>query len=164
MRKAPYTIFVDRDKASVDGFMSVLDLKGNKIFDRLPIRSGQAGYTKTSWESGKSPIPYSSELPKPLRVSLQSRPFQEGEIPTAGKIGEFWPVYNVEGNTTLIQGSGKSQKRLSIGIHPENAYKGSAGCVVILHRSFEERRKMIALSKWAKNLIGKYDYIELVVL
>ncbi len=161
---APYKAYFDRDKKTVDGFFSVIDEKtGEKIFDRFPVRSGQRAYTTTSWISGKSPIPFSSELKAPLKISLKSKPLQEDQWAGEAGIGEFWPVYNHPTRTDLIINADGLQ-RVAIGCHPENSYKGSAGCVVFVNDTEEQKEKLIKLSAFMESLVGVYDYMPFEVL
>lgn len=160
---APFKAYFDRDVNNVNGLFSIVDASGVKVFNRLPVRSGQAGFTHTSWTSGKSPIPFSKELSAPLRILL-NHPNQEGQWPaTPGGIGEFWLITNVPG-TDLIRGKEAGHVRQAIGCHPENAYRGSAGCIVFLHDTQTQKDELLRLTKWSKQLIGHYGYIPLEVL
>ena len=151
--------FFDRDLKDVNGVFTLQDEKGHKLFERLPARSGQAGYTKTNWVREKSPIPMSAYLIEPYRLWLSSRGV--GTDSKKDGIGEFWPISNM-GNTGMIEGAMKGQLRTDIGLHWENDKKGSAGCIVLVNDTPERRAQVMKLFAFLHTL--KEPYIELVVL
>jgi hypothetical protein len=136
-----YRLFYDRQKGTIEGFLTlqVTDQqtdKTTKILDKIPARSGQAALADTSWERGKSPIPFNSQVQgKELWVHLTPIK-QEGTILAPSKgIGEAWPVStSLSEKDTIWHANGK-QKRTLIRIHDENNNRGSAGCIVIVHDS-----------------------------
>lgn len=115
------TAWYNRQPGTVDGFFT-LQNNDRQLFTRMPARSGQRGFTDTSWERGKSPIPYGVH-------TLFLTPSSIGQLPTGAGIGEFYPIGGAI-NPRVIQG-GVAQRRWDIGLHPENAYPGSAGCIVL---------------------------------
>lgn len=160
----PYKAYFDRKEGTIDGFFSIVDSRtGLKPFNRLPVRSGQRGYTNSSWKSGKSPIPFSKECKYPLRIDLTS-PIDYGIFPVGGGIGEFWHIYNDTGNTRSIIGKSSGQLRSDIGCHPENIYPGSAGCIVFLWDTPERKKELMRFSIWLRSMGGLYEYLPLEVL
>ena len=139
---SPLRLFYDRRKGSIEGVLTVMDATGKKLLDKLPARSGQNGYTETNWVPAKSPIP----LWQPqISYYLHLSPVQNGEVfPTkASGIGLFFPISTHPSNPDLIE-QGKN-RRWHVGLHPENAYPGSAGCIVLLWNTPARKRKVEAL-------------------
>jgi hypothetical protein len=136
-----YRLFYDRQRDTIEGFLTLQvtnQLTGVtiKTLNRLPARSGQNPLANTSWERGKSPIPFNNQVQgKELWVHL-SPIKQEGTILAPPKgIGEAWPVStSLSEKDTIWHANGK-QKRTLIRIHDENNYRGSAGCIVIVNDS-----------------------------
>jgi hypothetical protein len=161
----PYKAYFDRTKGQLDGKFSIVDSRtGHKPFNQLPVRSGQRGYLDTSWQTGKSPIPYSQECKYTLRIDLRN-PLNYGTFPTGGGIGEFWHIYNSPSNdTNLIIGKENGQIRNSCGCHPENIYPGSAGCIVFLWDTEARKKEFMRFSIWLRSLSGLYEYLPLEVL
>ena len=155
----PYRAFFDRDENSINGFFTLQDEKGKKLFERLPARSGQNGYTKTNWLRSRSPIPFSKWINKPYRLWLQS--VSAGMDHKANGIGEFWPISNTD-SMREIHGPYEGQGRMDIGIHWENDKPGSAGCIVLVSDTPARREQVKKL--FAKLHTIKAQYIELVVL
>lgn len=162
-----YKAYFDRRKGSIDGLFTIHKIDGlevTEIFKHLPVRSGQRGFENVNWTSGKAPIPYTRELGgKVLRIHI-AKPRQEGQWANGAGIGEFWPIYNVPGDIRLIRGDDPDEVRVDIGGHPENAFKGSAGCVVFVCDTFSQKKELVRLSRFLKSLIGVCEYIELEVL
>ena len=131
-----YQIFVERRPDSIMGVMSVVGSDGSKPFDRIPIRSGQRGFTgkNTLWVRGKSPCP-----PGVFNVWTDSN--NKGQVAGLRGIGEAFPV-DTEGDRWTIKGSGPGQLREEIMIHEENSMAGSAGCIVVV--SHAQWRKFLA--------------------
>jgi hypothetical protein len=154
-----YRAFFDRNEETTNGFFTLQDEKGKKLFERLPARSGQTGYTKTDWIRSRSPIPYSKWIIKPYRLWLAS--VNVGMTSKANGIGEFFPISNTEGSRE-IQGPYHGQERMDIGLHWENDKPGSAGCIVLLNDTPERRDQVKKL--FARLHTIKQPYIELIVL
>lgn len=120
-----HILYVDRRPDSVDGFMSLhketAPGKVEVIFKRLAIRSGQRGHTSTSWTRGKSPIPYGNHwlITKPVPLQMEPRGTR------------FFPICTDLSDHRLIVGP-EGKVRWDIGLHRENKFPGSAGCVVIV--------------------------------
>lgn len=136
-----YRLFYDRQRNTIEGFLTLqvtdqVTGKTTKILDRLPARSGQNALANTSWERGKSPIPFNSQV-KGSELWVHLAPvMQEGTIlaPPRG-IGEAWPVSSSLNERNTIWHANGKQKRTLIRIHDENNFRGSAGCIVIVHDS-----------------------------
>ena len=115
-----------RKKDNIEGWFHLFDDEGKKIITAL-ARSGKYGYEPTSWHRGKSPVPYTNDA-----YIWCNRVLQEGQHdPKGAEIGEAWHISNHPHDHVRFSGpSGKY--RTYIMIHPENDYKGSAGCIVIV--------------------------------
>jgi hypothetical protein len=126
--RAFYKRYPDR----VDGLFTLheYDDKGRVIsahsIVRVAARSGQAEHTRTDWHRGKSPIPYGDHL-------LFTASLKRGQWSDTDGIGEFFPISNDVGDRHTITGPA-GQMRKHIGLHPENQWPGSAGCIVIVRR------------------------------
>lgn len=129
-----WTAYYDRRDKTIEGLFTLkssnpADEADNLI--RLPARSGQRGYEGTSWERGKSPIPVGKYW---LWVG---RGKDIGVQPGRTGIGEFYPISSGDDPRLIINVGRPMPKknrlfRQDIGLHPENALPGSAGCIVIL--------------------------------
>jgi hypothetical protein len=117
--------FFKRDPNSIEGLFTLQE-NGEPIFKRLRARSGQAGFTKTNWNRGKSPIPFGNYL-----LWLDS-PLDIGKRAGAKGIGEFYNISSTTDNRRIIANPGGIEKRWDIGLHAENSYPGSAGCIVLV--------------------------------
>jgi len=143
--------YFDRSSDTVDGKFTIIE-SGVTVFKQVHTRSGQRGYTKTNWIRNKSPIPYGEHW-------LWLRPLNPGAAPGATGIGEF---YNISSNTndvlTIVGGPG--EVRRAIGLHAENKYPGSAGCIVVVSLN-----QFASLSKYFAHLRNdlKLTRIRLVV-
>lgn len=115
-------LFYDRDHRSFNGKLTVIS-DGITIFKQLPCRSGQRDWYDTSWVRGKSPIPYGVH-----RIYLS--PYQRGQRAGRKGIGEFYPIGSYDSYT--IRNRMDTQKRTAIGLHEENMWDGSAGCIVVV--------------------------------
>lgn len=128
--------FFDRNLDSIEGFFTIQDELGNKLVDRVPARSGQAGHTRTSWKIAKSPIPFG-------KFNLHLKPNNQGQKAGAKGIGEFYPIDNQGDRMTILSPAG-SRKRTEIGLHEENIFKGSSGCIVIVsHQDWLKVQKVL---------------------
>ena len=155
-------VFYDRRKGSIDGFLTVIDATtGKKLLDKLPARSGQNGYTETNWVPAKSPIPHWQ--PK-VDYYLHLTPIHNGDdFPTqTSGIGLFFPISTHQHNPDLIE-QGRN-RRWHVGLHPENAYPGSAGCIVLLWNTPVRKAKVKALFTLLKELGKTQSVVELTVL
>jgi hypothetical protein len=146
---------------SIDGVLSVVDATGKKLIDKLPARSGQNGYTETNWVPAKSPIP----LWQPqVTYYLHLKPIEDNDVfPTRPNgIGLFFPISTHAHNPALIEQG--SNKRWHVGLHPENAYPGSAGCIVLLWNTPLRKAKVEGLFALLKILSKSQNVVQLTVL
>jgi len=155
-------VFYDRRKGSIDGFLTVIDATtGKKLLDKLPARSGQNGYTETNWVPAKSPIP----LWQPqVNYYLHLTPIENGTVfpTTASGIGLFFPISTHPYNPDLIEQG--NNRRWHVGLHPENAYPGSAGCIVLLWNTPVRKAKVQALFALLQDLGKTKSVVQLTVL
>ena len=95
---------------------------------------------KSEWKRGFSGIPAGEHW----LWNFKNRTLQVGEInPKNGEIGEFRPISSSKELFRVIASKTMSNKRREeIGLHPENGFKGSAGCVVIVE-SFKRLSEML---------------------
>jgi len=120
--------YFDRNKASINGWLTVQTGNGDKLIDRVEARSGQAGHTNSSWTRAKSPIPFSTEVGQ---LYLYTRANNQGQEAGATGIGEAYPI-DTQSDKMTIKESGGRRIRTEIMVHQENKRKGSAGCIVIV--------------------------------
>lgn len=133
-----YAAFYDRSPATINGALTIQEYNPatrgvKKLINKIPARSGQGSYVNHSWVRGKSPIPYNVEV-EGQRLYLWLRPrLKEGTIlaPARG-IGEFWPISSSPAGERVIEAAETGQIREDIGLHDENYFEGSAGCIVIV--------------------------------
>lgn len=123
-KKAP-KIFFDRSKTSIDGVLTLQDHLGNKIIDRIHVRSGAEGYQNQEWVRQKSPIPYGV-----FWLTLESN--NKGQKAGEKGIGEAYPISS-NGDGIHIWGEKREELRTEIMLHEENKRRGSAGCVVVVN-------------------------------
>jgi hypothetical protein len=148
-------LFFDRTTRSIEGKVTLI-YNGVPLFEKLPARSGQVGYTTTEWVKGKSPIPYGKH-------TLWLYPKQVGQLTPQGKeIGQFYPISSSLKSSRLLT-NGKNE-RWDIGLHPENAFAGSAGCIVLLVNTPERLKTVKALFNCLDQLAREQDYIDIEVL
>lgn len=153
-----HTIFFDREENGIDGVLTLQKWDGNnatKIFECLPARSGLNGYTKTDWVTGKSPIPWKRQkgywmntAPVPLWMEPRGTP--------------FFLISTKKGTGIIIDTKGRT--RTSVGLHMENDYPGSAGCIVLLHNTPERKKAVLSLFEYLKKLRNHEPFIRLIVL
>lgn len=143
--------YFDREKGHF-----TLNVDGVEKFKQLPARSGQRGFENTNWVTGKSPCPKG-------KLYLWLHPKDMGVLPKNKEIGEFYPISSSPDNMNIIQEENGSRKRLYVGLHPENAFAGSAGCVVLLWDTLDKKLKMEALFAFLRGLSKTIKYIELEV-
>ena len=150
MSDISYTAFFDRDTTTVDGWFTIQEFnrktgRVTKLINRVAARSGQAGYTDTDWVTGQSPIPRGTH-------TLYTAPLNKGQDAGATGIGEFYPIDNC-GDRTSIWTANRRFRRLNIGLHEENKWRGSAGCVVIVKdKDWEKVKQIIATMRKNKVL------------
>lgn len=154
--------YFNRHESTIEGVFTLqaADKNGKiqMLFHQLPARSGQKGYTHTSWERNKSPIPYGEH-----RLWLKS--VNPGTFPTTpGGIGEFYPISNTSDRRVIANKLDPNERRLDIGLHPENAYAGSAGCIVLLIDTPKRKKEVERLFAYLRGLGQYQEFIELRVL
>lgn len=147
-------VFFDRKPEDIYGWLTVQAvIKGKvvKLFDRLPVRSGQKGHTPTSWTVGKSPIPYSPKG-SPFRLwvdySLKPRIMPVGEE----TIGEFFNISSGDDRGVIVNPANSSQRRTAVGLHPENKWDGTAGCIAVEWDDRGHYAEWIKLSAFLRDL------------
>lgn len=154
------TAYYDRQKGTVDGFFTLqeVDDHGNivKLFNKLPARSGQKGYTETDWVRGKSPIPYGTH-------ELHLNSINKREWAGHSGIGWFFPIAS-PGFQRKIEDPVTKLFRLDIGLHPENDFVGSAGCIVLLANTGPRKNEVLRLFEFLDRLFNDQKTIKLVVL
>ena len=139
-----YTVYFDRRNNK----LSVKADDGRFVFEKIHALCGQAQHQNLSWVTGKSPIPYSSEVEGGkyyLHLKYMNRNGGELISREPGGIGWFIPISNSKHNPWIITGVVSGQKRTYIGLHPENAFKGSAGCPVVQWGTISEQAECRAL-------------------
>jgi hypothetical protein len=120
-----YVLYVKRTKGALYGVATLKDPNGDDIVTRLPIASGQLGYLsggQNDWVKGKSPTPIGDWFLSTKRVPLQMEP-----VGTA-----FYSIGDSPGSTTITSPDGRVVRE-DIGLHLENRYPGTIGCVALLH-------------------------------
>jgi hypothetical protein len=157
-------LFYDRRDGTIDGFLTVLNTKtGQKLVDKLPARSGQNGYTQTNWVPAKSPIPlWQPQVTYYLHLNFIADPLGQVFPLSPGGIGLFFPISTHPHNPQLIEQG--ANRRWHVGLHPENAYPGSAGCIVLLWDTPSRKRKVEALFQLLLQLGKTQQTILLTVL
>jgi hypothetical protein len=154
-------IYVDRFDGAKGhtGVMSIRDSDGRWVFEKLRFRTGLAGYGSTDWIVGKSPIPtLEASGRRVYYVHLQHVNKNNEASPISRKpngIGWFWPISSSPTDPWTISDTDSSGKRTFIGIHAENAFDGTNGCVGLRHDGkgdgrnlAEERAAVIGVNAW----------------
>lgn len=135
-------------------------------FIQLPAKSGQKNYQDTGWSTGKSPIPYTSEIKESYKLWLDVQ-YQPNKWPweDKNKIGEFWPI-STDNSKRFIHSKDGNKIRDAIGLHVDNEYPGSAGCIVLQCNTLIQKVNILYLREYLKAIrkYEKLDYVELVVL
>lgn len=161
MSDYPITAYYDRKPGTIEGLFTLQTVENGvptKLFNRLPARSGQQSYCDTDWVRGQSPIPMG-------RHFLWLDPVNPGTWPkTPGGIGEFYPISSGLMNRRIIMAEDTGKVRMDIGLHPENAYPGSAGCIVLLHDTPVRKAEVMRLFAFLRTLGKSRETIDLVVL
>lgn len=135
-------IFYDRNSTDINGWITIRDASGKDLITRVLGRSGQPHYQSPEWARGRSPIPFGWHY-------LHLDPVHPGWDVAKDGIGEFYPISSDPGNKRLIckkvndLGLTTQLERWDIGLHEENKYPGSAGCIVPVYSSNWDRIKEI---------------------
>lgn len=154
-----YKAFYDRRGDTIEGKFTIQDSDGNPIFKRLHARSGQMRAVGTNWMRGQSPIPFSKDVVGE-KYHLWLKSMHPHTKAGAYGIGEFFQISSSPIDRRLIQGPRPDLIRQDIGLHAENQYPGSAGCIVIVDtdKAYNE------VFPFLRDLGKSQEFIELVVL
>jgi hypothetical protein len=139
------TLYFDRNTSTIEGkvTLKILNKETNEVIQevvRLQARSGQNGYTNTSWTTGKSPIPFGKH------ILWLDRTLQKGQWAIGKGIGEFYPISSSTANSDVIVDPANPKNiRRAVGLHPENAYAGSAGCIVLVADTQTKKNDILKL-------------------
>jgi hypothetical protein len=147
-----YKAFYDRSRKSVEGRFSIRRTNGDYIVEKFRARSGQNGFSNTSWTRGRSPVPFGA-------FNLYTKPNNIGEVAGKTGIGEAFPIDNKGDRLTIANEKNPYIVRREIMLHEENAYKGSAGCIVIV-----DHADWVFIRDWLKGINAEYPVIPLEVL
>lgn len=134
MSAGQYTLYIDRKKGNINGVLTlqrVVNGKVYKLFERLPFASGQYPYTDggaDDWVISKGPIPFGTHWISTKRESLQMEP-----------VGTPFYVISSNPGERVINGP-NGKRRSDIGLHLENRFPGSAGCLALLDNTAERKR------------------------
>ena len=133
-------------------------------FKQLPVRSGQAGYLNAPWTRSRGAIPYNHQVKSgKLYIHLQPVKDPRGDFNNNG-IGLFFPISDSTEQTKTIKGFFSREVRFDIGLHPENKYQGSQGCIVLLWDSKVRKETADALMDWLQMQSKSVKCIELKVV
>jgi hypothetical protein len=126
--------YLDRDVDNINGkwtLQVVQDGIPTKIFDRIAVRSGQNGYTNTSWTEGKSPTPFNTKQ-EPWYIWTEGQ--NVGTLPSkAIPTGEAYPISSdTKQKTTIYNPDNRNETRTYCEMHQENAIPGTEGCTAIV--------------------------------
>lgn len=148
-----HKMFFDRKEGEMYGVLT-LQKDGKKLFERLPVASGQRGFlTKAQdWVNGKGATPYGKHWMTTRKVPLLMEP----------KGTPFYMIGTEKGGSTIFGPNGQS--RTAIGLHLENKHPGSIGCTVLLHDRTEDECMAWALFAYLDRLSKYEPYIEFHVL
>ncbi len=138
--------------------------KKSHVFKQLPVRSGQAGYLNAPWVRSRGAIPYNREVKSgKLYIHLQPVEDPRGDFNNNG-IGLFFPISDSTEQTKTIKGDDAREVRFDVGLHPENKWVGSAGCIVLVWDTPAKREVAEALMEWLQLQKKNFKYIELEVV
>jgi hypothetical protein len=129
-------LYYKKSKNKIEGCLSIIVRDDNKeVIESESIRdvvarSGAPGFHNTNGIRGKSPTPDGNYYLWNSRDRIQ----QYNDLDATGsEIGRFYPISSGETNHRLIKHS--SGERWDIGLHDENSFRGSAGCIVVVDNS-----------------------------
>lgn len=147
------------------GVPIVFQHKGKShVFKQLPVRSGQAGYLNAPWTRSRGAIPYNHQV-KSGKLYIHLRPVEDrrGDFNNDG-IGLFFPISDSTEQTKTIKGDDAREVRFDIGLHPENRWVGSAGCIVLVWDTKAKKEVAEALLEWLQLQRKAVKCIELKVV
>jgi hypothetical protein len=144
---ASWKMWCGRYPNSQDGFITVQDNTGFKVFDRLPFKSGQNGYLDSQWVRGKSPIPLGNFW------LITKSPLQPGQFPVGSEIGEFYRICSNIMNPRLITDG--VNERWDVGLHPDNDIPSSIGCPALQWRNDQEKAELVKLHYFLEGIEDK---------
>lgn len=165
------TAYYDRDVNTIEGLYTVQTvdrLTGQiiKKFSRLPARSGQRGHTHSSWERGKSPIPFTFNrffylwIGHPKGRGLPERDPKE--------IGRSYPISSdLTQKTRIHHPDNPNVFREFIELHFDQRLRkpGSIGCPVLVQDTDYQRGQALELFDYLDWLAKQgTEYIRQVVL
>ena len=175
------TCYYDRNPENIEGLFTIrtIDKVSNKVvkeITKLSARSGQRGETKSSWKRGSSPIPWTqeskvtyiqsfiNEFPKEYWLWLRDVK-QKGQWAGKTGIGEFRAISTSKTDPgTIVSPTKPHLVRKYVGLHPENNYFGSLGCIVLLSDTEEQKNRVLALRQYLEELAKTQKHIRLVVI
>lgn len=146
-----YKAWYDKKK----GLFTIQNDKGIKLFERLFVRSGQAGYLNAPWVRNTGAIPTNKQVAG-NKLYIHTTPVKDakGDFNNDG-IGLFFPISDSLTRKDIIRGLNPREERWHIGLHPENKYNGSAGCIVLLWNTVNRKKKVSSLFTWLECLAMK---------
>lgn len=137
-----YTLYIRRVKGSIYGVVTlqrVIDGQATKLFDKLPMASGQFGYLaggRQDWVKEKSPTPigvyWLSTKKEPLGMEPYGTP--------------FYCISDTQGARTIFSPDRKVIRE-AIGLHLENRFPGTVGCTALLHDTNTREQQAYLLFK-----------------
>lgn len=143
-------IFVKRNRENNEGDLSFIEytrdsdkVNENKSLRNIKIRTGinRPYFLKRDWYRGKSGCPIGTHLLWTKRNYIK----QYHDLDATGReVGRFYPISNNIEDHRVIRADYGTQYRLDIGIHDENDFPGSAGCIVVINnKDFRELVKKL---------------------
>lgn len=153
-----HTFWLDRTPGTISAVLTLQRAVGNtvtKVFDKLPVATGQYPFTDggpDDWVRGKGSTPFGYYWLSTKREALKMEP-----------VGTpFYVISTNKGERTIIGPDGKT--RSDIGLHLENRFPGSAGCVVLLANTAERAKRARALFDYLDKIHENEPYIRFTVL
>lgn len=155
-----YTLYFDRSYGTINGAVTLQKVENGKIipiFKRLPAASGQSGYTGRGddWLRGKGPIPMGRHW-----LSTKKEPLQQSPVGSP-----FYVIGSEKGSRLIINPANPTLFRDSCGLHFDNLWRGSLGCIAMSvdNTAMKERAQLLFDHLDFLNTTG-IDYIRVVVL
>lgn len=139
MSAEQYTLYIKRTRGTIYGVVTlqrVVNGQVAKLFDRLPMASGQVGYLaggSQDWVKSKSPTPIGEYWLSTKREALNMEP----------KGTRCYIISDKQGGRTITSPDGKVIRDL-IMLHLENRNPGTIGCTAMLHDT-NQREQLVNL-------------------